>query len=147
MKFYRAMRIQDPESGLIPLINVVFLLLIFLMLSGSLSQREAFPVDPPTATSGAPLPAEPLVLLVAADGRLAVAGRQVSEAELLALVEPKTGDALVPVSLKADAGVEAVALVTLLEKLRRSGVGTITLMTGLDSHAAGPGATPLQIQP
>lgn len=138
MKFPRPVRERDSESGLIPLINVVFLLLIFLMLSGSLSQRDVFPVEPPTADSGAPLPSEPLVLLVAADGRLAVAGRQVSEAELLALVGPEAGDAARALSLKADAGVEAATLVALLEKLRRSGVGVITLVTGRDSRSARP---------
>lgn len=129
MKLRRTERQRDPEAGLIPLINVVFLLLIFLMLSGSLSHQEAFPITPPEANSGESMAAESLVVLVAADGRLAVSGQRMSEAELLALASRSEADELVSVSLKADAAVEAVVLVSLLEKLRARGVGEITLMT------------------
>ena len=129
MKFSLPVRSRDPEAGLIPLINVVFLLLIFLMLAGSLNRQQAFPVNPPVADSGETEPAEPLVVLVAEDGRLAVAGREVSEAELLGLIGPTDRDRPTAVSLKADADIEALRLVTLLEKLRRAGVASITLMT------------------
>lgn len=132
MKLPRTAHQRDPEAGLIPLINVVFLLLIFLMLSGSLSRQDAFPVTPPVAESGAMANTEPLVVLVAADGRLAVAGQQVSEAELLALARRGEEDQTVAVSLKADAQVDALDLVQLMEKLRAQGVSNITLMTARD---------------
>jgi len=73
------------------------------------------------------------VVLMAGDGRLAVAGRRVSEAELLGLVGGAEADGPTAVSLKADAALEAVQVVMLLEKLRAAGVRSITLMTARES--------------
>jgi len=45
-------RRPDPtEERVLPLINVVFLLLIFFMLAGSLSVTEPFDIEPPASQS------------------------------------------------------------------------------------------------
>ncbi|AUH32814.1 ExbD/TolR family protein [Paracoccus tegillarcae] len=70
---------QQPGRGrrepIIPMINVVFLLLIFFLLSASITPPEALEVDPPNAQADTP---EDITapLLIAADGRLAYADAQ-----------------------------------------------------------------------
>ena len=68
------------EPDLTPLINIVFLLLIFFMIAGTLTVRDALTVTPATATHGEHArPARSLV--IGADGRLALDGKAMSLAQ------------------------------------------------------------------
>lgn len=147
------------EEHLIPLINVVFLMLIFFMVVGQLSAPDPFEVAPPTARSEAVLPPAPVELLLAADGRLALAGEVidpdrledallrigvVTAAEAPALTvaaqadppaepasRPATSrpDGPSPLVLKADVAVSAALLRETLERLRLAGLTEIGLLT------------------
>lgn len=124
------MRLPDPPKrrggeNVIPLINVVFLLLIFFMIAGSLGRTDLFRVEPPESVSKAPLPAEARRLLMAADGRLALDGSRVRLAELGRLLDGTDA----PVEIKADAGAPAVRLLDVLETLRGAGIGEVELVT------------------
>lgn len=143
MRFRRPMRKTDSEERILPLINVVFLLLIFFMLAGRLTAAEPFDVAPPhSAAAGAPEAAvadrpREAVILLAADGRLALDGAPLDVAALQAAL----GDRLaatpdLPVHLKADGDAEAAAVVALMERLRDAGVGRLQLFA---QPAAGDG--------
>ena len=56
MQFRRPTRKPDSEERVLPLINVVFLLLIFFMLAGRLSEAELFEVTPPESAGAVPVP-------------------------------------------------------------------------------------------
>ncbi|MEO0993622.1 MAG: biopolymer transporter ExbD [Pseudomonadota bacterium] len=120
-------RIHD-EDRILPLINIVFLLLIFFMAVGRLSATDPFRIDPPESQStGAPATG-PLLIAVGAEGQLALNGDVLDEATLLARVA--SGDGPVPeVRIKSDGGAEAVRVVALIERLRQTGVETVRLMT------------------
>ena len=45
---------QVNQIGLIPLINVIFLLLIFFLVAGTVESIDTFEVDLPASNSGAP---------------------------------------------------------------------------------------------
>src|SRR3546814_17522588 len=81
MQFRRRTSKFDGEGSILPLINVVFLLLIFFMLVGRLTQAAPFTVTPPVsqqAEAAEPPAAEApreAAILIAADGRLALNGR------------------------------------------------------------------------
>ncbi|MEQ8344237.1 MAG: biopolymer transporter ExbD [Sneathiellaceae bacterium] len=143
------------DAGVLPLINVVFLLLIFFMISGQIAEQAAFEVDPPTSQADAQAMRDRMLVLLAADGRAAVGGEEIALEEIVAhilavarkaaeadRVEANAGAAAggVPdgppalpadlaVRIRADAAVEAVAIVKLIEDLRAAGVGKVTLMT------------------
>ena len=129
------MRFQTPrprndEERVLPLINVVFLLLIFFMLAGKLSASDPFQVVPPRSLSeGPPAPQDSLVL-VGTDGRLALDG-VVMEGPALkaALAERLAGAAEVRVRLKADGRAEAARVVAVMELLREAGVERLKLLT------------------
>ena len=129
------MRFQPPrprndEERVLPLINVVFLLLIFFMLAGKLSASDPFQVQPPRSLSeGPPAPQDSLVL-VGADGRLALDG-VVMEGTVLkaALAERLADTAEVRVRLKADGRAEAARVVAVMELLREAGVERLKLLT------------------
>jgi biopolymer transport protein ExbD len=111
------------DDGVLPLINVVFLLLIFFMVAGRLAAGDPFRIEPlRAAAEGAPPEGEPL-LLVAADGRLALDGEAVERAAL-----PGRLAGAARLRVKADAAADSVAVARLLAELRAAGVGEARLM-------------------
>lgn len=118
------------DDRILPLINVVFLLLIFFMVVGSLSASDPFQIDPPKSANGDPGDPKDVVLLIGADGKLALDGAVLDAAGLLPAVTDKLAAA--PdreVHVKADRGAEAAAVVGILETLRRAGAEKVRLMT------------------
>lgn len=122
---------REPAENVIPLINIVFLLLIFFMLAGALTRPDVFDVEAPQTRSGrlAELP-EDGVILLAADGRLAFAERQLN----LDALQPEVADWLAAdpharLTLKADAAVSADRLLTVMDVLRDAGADRVTLLT------------------
>ena len=130
MKFAARKRREAREENLIPLINIVFLLLIFFMLVGRLLPPEALIVDPPLSSSEQPAESEELVLVMAADGRLALGERIFAPDQLEPELAPKLStDPLPVITLKADADAPAADLISVLEALQGLGVEQLTLLS------------------
>lgn len=121
-----------PQSGgrtrgesIVPMINIVFLLLVFFMLSATIAPPDPFEMNLPDARqSDAPLPPRALLLAVAQDGRMSFAGVE-GAAALAAL-----GDAFRPgdtVLLRADAGLDGGLFAGLLGDLAALGVSDVRL--------------------
>lgn len=130
MKFGRR-RIEEPEINLIPFIDVLLVILIFLMLSTTYSKFTELQVTLPTADADQlrERPAE-IIVAVAADGRYAVnrkgvEGRSVEllTAELAAASGGKA-DAVVIVS--ADALAAHQSVINVLDAARRAGLTRVT---------------------
>ena len=127
---FEASRPKNDEERILPLINVVFLLLIFFMLAGKLSASDPFEVAPPRSISEGPPAAQDVLVLVGADGRLALDGEMVDGPALKALLaERLTAAAKVRVRLKADGRAEATRVVAVMELLREAGVKRLKLLT------------------
>ncbi len=119
-------RRPDEEERVLPLINVVFLLLIFFMVVGRISASDPFEIEPTRSESEGPAPGERQLVHVGADGRLALDGAILSEDALVARIADGGGREL---RIKADARAEADAVVRLLDRLRAAGVERARLMT------------------
>lgn len=133
----RQPRRPPEDEGLIPLINVIFLVMIFFMIAGHMEAAAPFRIDPPVShTDTRPLP-EDLTLLLAADGRIAVGSEVLSLDTLdpwLQRWKQSAADAsrsapLPTVSVKADGSVQARELRSLLNALRRAGFSKVALLT------------------
>lgn len=124
---------KSPETGenLIPLINVIFLLLIFFMLAGQMALPSPFPVQPPAARLGTEPDGEPK-LLIAADGRLALNGEPVTLDALPARLKEAGVDGDRPLRVKADGALSSERLLTVGRRLREAGVERVTLITRLE---------------
>ena len=118
---------KDREERVLPLINVVFLLLIFFLLAGRLAATDPFRVEAPRSLGGKPIGGHDMVVHVGADGRLAFDGSVLDEAELrTAIAQRVTSKA---VRLKADGQVEVRRVIAVMEILRESGVERLELLT------------------
>lgn len=122
---------RGSDDGILPLINVVFLLLIFFMLAGRLSATDPLPVEPPQSASPDPWRDAPVVIYLSADGRLAVDETPVDRERLAEVVRERRAaeGAASPVQLKADAVAEARSVIDLMSTLRGAGVESLRLVT------------------
>lgn len=81
MRFSR--RRRDPvEVNLTPLIDVVFLLLIFFMVSTTFETRQALELELPESASGQPMEGAPVTLVVTASGEYRLDDRVYSAGSL-----------------------------------------------------------------
>ena len=119
------------DERILPLINIVFLLLIFFMVAGRLTASDSFRVTPPRSTSRTPGDAEALTLSIEQGGALALNGAAIAYADIGPAVARRLAadTAAVPVRLEADAAVEAIAVVKVMAALREAGVADLQLLT------------------
>ena len=126
---------RSAEASLLPMINVVFLLLIFFLIAAKLTPPEAFSVTPPriNGTDGA-TPEGRFTLLLGADGALAH-GTLTGDAALPALAAARddwcavADCALAPptLTIRADANAPASALAPLMRQLAPLGFSRVDL--------------------
>ncbi|MFN9280761.1 MAG: ExbD/TolR family protein [Betaproteobacteria bacterium] len=131
MKFRRSAVTDEPEINLIPFIDVLLVVLIFLMLSTTYSRFTELQVTLPTADAEK-LKERPqeLVVSVGSDGRYAV-NRQALDGrsvELLTarLKELSSGRPETVVVVTADALAAHQSVVNVLDAARRAGLARIT---------------------
>lgn len=77
MKLARPPARQPPET-IIALIDVVFFLLVFFMLIGRMDATAPFEVSPPTAGTGADMPAGGITLSIGQGGEIAFDGQLIA---------------------------------------------------------------------
>ena len=129
------MRFQPPrpksdDERILPLINVVFLLLIFFMLTGQLSAIDPIEVTPPISASGGVVEARELLVMLGADGQLALDDAVIDEEALkTALAERMEAAPSTQVWLKADGAADSANVIALMETLREAGVERLKLLT------------------
>ena len=121
MEFHRPPA-RPQRQNILPMINVVFLLLIFFLMTAHIAPPAPFQITPPASGSQAQdLPARTLWL--GQEGQLMHDGLR-GEAALLALA---AGEG--PVLIRADAGLAAADLARLMGRLAALGVHDLRLAT------------------
>ncbi len=140
MNFRRGSR-DEPEINLIPFIDVLLVVLIFLMLSTTYSKFTELQIKLPSADAEQQrdYPKE-VVVAVSSDGRYminktAVEGRTI-EALSTALTDAAKAGKDSVIIISADASATHQAVITVMEAARRSGLTQITFAT---QRAAQPG--------
>ncbi|MEM9349405.1 MAG: biopolymer transporter ExbD [Pseudomonadota bacterium] len=124
----------DPRpraESIIPMINVVFLLLIFFLMTAQIAPPEPFEVEPPQASTEDPADAE-LILYIGPDGALGfreAAGEDAVLVELRTLADTSPEPPLL--SIRADADVPGAALAAILPKLAEAGFREAQIITAL----------------
>ncbi|RYF41872.1 MAG: biopolymer transporter ExbD [Comamonadaceae bacterium] len=131
---------EEPEINLIPFIDVLLVVLIFLMLSTTYSKFTELQLRLPVADADAQrdYPKE-VIVGVAADGRYSVnrapvAGRSV-EAMATALAEAAKAGKESVIIITADGAAPHQSVITVLEAARRAGLNQITFAAQSSAQA------------
>lgn len=121
---------RRPYESVVPLINVVFLLLIFFLLAGTLQPTDDVDVDLPVGAVDDKRASEDVVLYVEADGFVHM-GDTVMDSALAAYMLRNYLDeqGIFNVAIKADENAPAHDLIQLMEGLRNVGVREVNLVT------------------
>ena len=132
MKFPRA-QTEEISINLTPLIDVVFLLLIFFMVSTTFTRESQLQVNLPQASSKPSSLTEGLEVIISEEGRYAVNGQPLvnSQAKTLrgALMKLSDGDTGVPLRITADAKTPHQAVVTVMDVASTLGFSRLSLTT------------------
>ncbi len=129
MKLARPSR-RRPADSVTPLINVVFLLLIFFMLTGTISRPDLLDIQPPKASAGTDEAAAGVRIQLSAEGRMAIDKKRMTLDEVAAAVaQRRLAEPTVKIVIAADGKAEAGKVLNLLDALRRAGVERISLAT------------------
>lgn len=115
---------RRPAENIVPMINVVFLLLIFFLMTAQIAPPLPFEVTPPSSNSEAQAEG-PAVLNISAEGALffdGVTGDAVWNR--IASLPPETA-----LMIRADAGFSAADLTRILTRLTEGGLTSIALVT------------------
>ncbi len=128
---FRRQRPEEPEINLIPFIDVLLVILIFLMLSTTFSRFTQLQVNLPSADAEKMVerPGE-IIVAVSGDGRYSVRGELVdgrSVEQLTAvLARAAGGDRNAMVIVSADALTAHQSVINVLDAARRAGLTRLT---------------------
>jgi len=131
---FRSGHSDEPELNLIPFIDILLVVLIFLVLTTSYSQLSELRISLPVADAQAPRdrPREVLVT-VGKDHQIAIQGTTLTRPNVgalsEALAEAAKDDKATVIVIAADASATHQAVVSVMDAARRTGLNNITFST------------------
>ena len=135
MKFRRKPR-ENVEINLASLIDVVFILLLFFVVTTTFPRETQLKVDLPEAASGTPpeqTELKQLEILIAADGSFSLNARALLKNDLdtlmAALQKESDGDNSLPLTISADAKTPHQAVITAMDAAGKLGFAHLRITT------------------
>jgi biopolymer transport protein ExbD len=130
MQFEGARR-SAQAPNLTPLIDIVFLLLIFFMLTAHFVRDEGLPIELPEAVSAVSLEQkEPLEIAISSSGQVTISGERVVSELLVetvsSLLSSRDEKRIV---IRGDAGASLGDSVKVLDAARRAGASGVDIVT------------------
>jgi len=133
MKFKRSRR-DEPTINLTPLIDVVFLLLIFFMVTTTFNRETRLLVNLPEANAEtAENQPQQIEIIVARDGMYSINGRNLFNSRVETLMRgldlESGGDRSLPIILVADAEATHQSVVTAMDAIGQAGFTRLNIAT------------------
>ena len=133
MKFNSASPVEEVNINLTPLIDVVFLLLIFFMVSTTFDTTSQLKINLPEASQNdIKKEATPLNLMIDARGRFFLNSREISSQKseaLKAALEQVLKGSNRPIVIQSDAKTPVQSLVTAMDVIARLGLSRVSIAT------------------
>ncbi|TRX74885.1 ExbD/TolR family protein [Pseudomonas mangiferae] len=137
MKFRRSSRMREHvEINLASLIDVVFILLLFFVVTTTFTRETQLKVDLPEAASGTPTQdteLKQLEVTISADGTYALNGQVLLKSDLdslmAALQKESSGDNSLPLTISADGKTPHQAVITAMDAAGKLGFAHLRITT------------------
>ncbi len=113
-----------------PLIDIVFLLLVFFMLTSTFLVPEAIELELPESNSATVTEVTPIIVALNSTGQLALNGEEIQLDALRAAIKPLIkADTDIAITLKSDARTEVQQLLKVMDEIRAAGGENVALAT------------------
>jgi len=123
---------QSGEINISPLIDVVFILLIFFIVTTTFVEEAGVEVSKPQAISAQQLQKESIMIAITDDGRVVYGGRVVGTAGVRPLVDRLLARGDLPVIVLADRNVRTELLVDVIDEAKLGGATSVNIATRSD---------------
>jgi len=124
---------QADEINISPLIDVVFILLIFFIVTTTFVEETGVEVSKPDAISAEQLKKESIMIAITNDGRIVYGGRDIGTAGIKSLVDRLLAKGEVPVVILTDKSVSAELLVKVIDEAKLGGATLVNIATRTSS--------------
>lgn len=129
MEFEGRARIHS-HLDIAPLIDIVFLLLVFFMLTSTFLVPEAIELELPESASATVTEITPITVALNASDELSLNGKPIQLQQLRQTIEPLIADSAdAAITLKSDARTEVQQLLKVMDEIRAAGGSNIALAT------------------
>ncbi|MEW6259290.1 MAG: biopolymer transporter ExbD [Thermodesulfobacteriota bacterium] len=113
-----------------PLVDVVFLLLLFFMLTFNMALDRSISIRLPQSTSSEDLSASRIVLVITREGEVSIQGQTVSLQALATILrEQPSWRPDIPIHIRSDREVPVGLLVSVIDAVRHSGSRNFQIVT------------------
>jgi biopolymer transport protein ExbD len=121
---------EKREISIVPLINVVFLLLIFFLVAGTIGKIEIVPIDPPVAESGKILDEGHVVIVLGKYDEIIIGDQLVTKDQIVPIIRKELKDYPTKViTIKADSTIKSNALIAIMDEVKAAGGQNVSLVT------------------
>ena len=117
------------EINISPLIDVVFILLIFFIVTTTFVQETGVDINKPQAISAEELEKQSVMIAITSSGQVVYGGRNIGTAGVRPLVERLLSREDLPVVIQADRTVNADLLVRVIDEAKLGGAGSVNIAT------------------
>tara|TARA_R110002020_G_scaffold130471_1_gene291956 strand:+ start:125 stop:541 length:417 start_codon:yes stop_codon:yes gene_type:complete len=128
-RLYADEAVGTGEINVSPLIDIVFILLIFFIVTTVFVEDTGVEVRRPQAVSAAALERNAILIAITADGRVMYGGREIGARGVRAIVERRGRKEELPVIIQADAAVPVELYVKVHDEAALGGATAINLAT------------------
>lgn len=129
---YRSEREEEesPQINISPLIDMVFILLIFFIVTTVFVEETGVEVNKPQAASAKQLEKNSILIAITGDGRVVCGGREIGAHGVRALVNRLVRQDPMPVILKVDETTQAGKIVRVIDEAKLGGAPKVSVATG-----------------
>jgi biopolymer transport protein ExbD len=120
---------MEEEINISPLIDIVFILLIFFMVSTVFRDHESVEIRKPDARSGEVVPEEAFYISVSRAGEISIAGKMIALGSIGPALQRLSPGSSQPIIVEADKAVTAELLVSVIDQVRLTGNTSVHVAT------------------
>lgn len=131
MSRFRSLGDDDDSGGIdiSPLIDCVFILLIFFIVTTTFVEESGIEVDKPQAASSVRLEKNSVLIAITANGEVVYGGRQIGVAGVQPLVKRMLQAEDIPVIIQADQNVPTGVFVRVIDEAKLGGATKVSVAT------------------
>mgnify|MGYP001587078144 CR=1 FL=1 len=127
MKFKQHLQIEDARLDMVPLINCIFLLLIFFLLTSNFMSQSGIKISLPKAVTSEVVQGDTIVITVTSDNRFYLNETPITLVELKSKLEKASNTE--PILIKADRDVTLSKVVNIWDFCRDLGIKQVNIAT------------------